>query len=243
MSARFSSLKPSLTNSFKSGSDNSRSNFNGDSNGGFESSYKSNLNSVYPTNKKNNYVTPAKRNRHNIGSSFSSNSRESKQAFKQKPLFKEKTGDFPSLGEALKTLGTNEQENERISFANLIKTKEQLVEEKKQEIDTVPPGWIRWRTDPQTNKWILERGPISKERHRFIKWVDEFKESRKRVAFEEYLDRVEREEYEDFMFNGPTYVQSWELEDEYNYDSEPDILEDTLSDSDENEYVDENDVY
>ena len=244
MSSRFSSLKPTPTNSFKSDSDNSRPSLNDGPKKGFEPSYKSHLDSVFSPNKKNNYVPPGKRNRHNIGSSFSRNSREGNQVFKPKPIFKEKTGDFPSLGEVSQTLGTIEQENkdtEKISFANLIKTKEQLVEGKKQEIDAVAPGWIRWRTDPQTNKWILERGPVSKERRQFMMWIDQFKEYRKHVAYEKYLGRLEREEYEDFMLNGPTYVQPWETADEPNYDSDP---EDTLSESDDAaEYVDENDIY
>ena len=53
----------------------------------------------------------------------------------------------------------------------------------------------------------------------------------------------QQQEYEDFLLNGPTYVQAWEIVDEPNYDSDPNAEEDTLSESDEHEYIDENDFY
>ena len=247
MSSRFSSLKTKPKNTFKSDSGKSRPSFNGDSNKGFETSYKSDLDSVFSTNKKNKYIPPAMRDRRSSSSSFSRNSSQRTPAFKPIQTFKEKKGDFPSLGEdPFPALGATEQENDnsrKVSFANLVKNKEKLVEEKKEEIDAVKPGWIRWRKDPHTNKWIVERGPPSKEHRRFMKWMNEFKEYRKRVAFEEYLDRLEQQEYEDFLLNGPTYVQAWEIVDEPNYDSDPNAEEDILSDSDEHEYIDENDFY
>ena len=243
---RFASLKTKPTNTFKSGSGRSRPSLNNDSKKGFGSSYKSDLDSAFSSNKKNKYVPPAKRNRKNSGSRFSRSSSESKPAFIPTPSFKEKEGDFPTLGEDnFPTLGAEPENNKsgKVSFANLVKNVEKPVVEKKPEIDAVKPGWIRWRKDPETNKWIVERGPESKEHKRFMKWMNEFKAYRKQIAFEEYLDRLEQEEYEDFLLNGPKYVQPWQIDYETKYDSEPEIQEDSSSESEEHEYLDDNDFY
>ena len=243
---RFASLKTKPTNTFKSGSGRSRPSLNNGSKKGF-GSYKSDLDNAFSSNKKNKYVPPAKRNRKNSGSRFSRSSSESKPAFIPTPSFKEKEGDFPTLGEdAFPTLGAEPENNEsgKVSFANLVKNVEKPVVEKKPEIDAVKPGWIRWRKDPETNKWIVERGPESKEHKRFMKWMNEFTAYRKQMAFYDYLDRMEQKELEELELNGPEYIHSWEYDSMVKYakeyDSGPDEQEDSSTDSEESEYYEDN---
>lgn len=225
MSTRFSALKPNPQNTFKS-----RPSLNC-SNKGWD---RSDLDRGR-SNKKNNYAPPSMRQRDN--NSFNTY-RQRKPAFKPILSFKEKDGDFPTFGESMEV----EQSN-MVNFANIVKNKEKPVEEVIEEIDPVPQGWIRWKRVKNTQKWIEEIGVKSKERKQFIKWINRFNDYKRFIAFENYLDRLEEEQFNELELNGPQYINAWEVSlKEPTYDSDPEIDED-YSDSEEEEFLYENDFY
>jgi len=237
MTSRFSALKPNPQNTFKSGSEKSRPSLNS-SKKEWNNSYKSDYDRNISSNKPKKYVSPAMRMRTNRISSFNTY-RQGSPAFVPIPTFKEKDGDFPTIG-SCSDIGETVMTN----FANIVKNKETPLEEVKREINPVPPGWIRWRRLNHSNKWIEERGPESKDHKRFIKWIDEFNEYRRFIAFEEYLERLREEELEELELNGPVYINSWEISlDKPDYDSDPEIHDKSDSEDDEEEFIHINDFY
>ena len=196
-------------------------------------------------NKKNErgnvYIPPHKKEK--VKSQFKKNNTVNEKAFKPDLIFKEKEGDFPSLNDKVELRETNNSET-KVSFANLVKNIEKPeIISKPKDLNLVEPGWIRWRKNSKTGKWIEERGPRSKKYKKFLRWLEEFKYYKKVVAFENYLDLLEKRELEELEINGPKYKNSWDPDSEPESDYESDIEDDLSesSDSDSYEYIDDND--
>jgi len=159
---------------------------------------------------------------------------------KTNPNYKENPDDFPTLGEdGFNKLGLSKEGTSMpISYAGLVNKSEKLEKKTPQvNIEDVKPGWIRWRRDENTNKYIMECGFVTKDFNRFNSWLNDYKDDILDLKYYKFMDLLEERENIDLEINGPKYKNSWDPPPEPEYDS--DFTPESDSESEEHEYVED----
>ena len=149
------------------------------------------MSNIFKSSKGKNENKEKKKEKNEERKNFFMKKKEKKEKF----VFEEE--NFPSLGSSKINLGIEK------SFSAALNRVEKSKKNKKDK-------WAGWITIKKDGTIIQHKDSGRYQRVRVM--LDELDEYRREIRFEKRIYELEREKQIEYYFNGPDYIQSWEVD-------------------------------